>query len=79
MIRIADNKRGITEEVQRRGFAPFFIPQTLGRSTGLGLSLSYQIVDELYYIYSYPELFKYMSNEKTLSYEQLALSMGYPF
>ncbi len=26
--------------------------------------------DELYHIYSYPELFKYMSNEKTLSWEQ---------
>jgi ribosomal-protein-alanine N-acetyltransferase len=26
--------------------------------------------DELYHIYSYPELFKYMSNEKMLSWEQ---------
>ncbi len=26
--------------------------------------------DELFQIYSYPELFKYMSNEKTLSWEQ---------
>ncbi len=26
--------------------------------------------DELYHIYSYPELFKYMSNEKKLSWEQ---------
>jgi ribosomal-protein-alanine N-acetyltransferase len=26
--------------------------------------------DELYHIYSYPELFKYMSNEKNLSWEQ---------
>jgi ribosomal-protein-alanine N-acetyltransferase len=27
--------------------------------------------DELYHIYSYPELFKYMSNEKTLSWEEI--------
>ncbi|MEG4088347.1 AAA family ATPase [Microcoleus sp. Pol12B4] len=46
VIRICDNGRGMTEEVNRRLFDPFFTTKPVGKGTGLGLSISYQIVVE---------------------------------
>ncbi|NDJ21619.1 PAS domain S-box protein [Nostoc sp. B(2019)] len=44
MIRIADNGLGMTEEVCNRLFDPFFTTKPVGKGTGMGLSISYQIV-----------------------------------
>lgn len=46
IIRIIDNGMGMTEEVQKRLFNPFFTTKPIGKGTGLGLSISYQIVVE---------------------------------
>ncbi|WP_318670498.1 sensor histidine kinase [Nostoc flagelliforme] len=46
VIRIADNGSGISEEIQSRLFDPFFTTKPVGRGTGMGLSISYQIITE---------------------------------
>ncbi|NER36939.1 MAG: response regulator [Oscillatoria sp. SIO1A7] len=43
-IRIADNGPGMTDAVQKRLFDPFFTTKTVGKGTGLGMAISYQIV-----------------------------------
>jgi two-component system, NtrC family, sensor kinase len=43
-IRISDNGLGMTEAVQKRLFDPFFTTKPVGKGTGLGMSISYQIV-----------------------------------
>lgn len=46
IIRIADNGPGMTESVCHRLFDPFFTTKPVGKGTGMGLSISYQIVTE---------------------------------
>jgi signal transduction histidine kinase len=46
VIRITDNGMGMTEEVQQKLFNPFFTTKPIGKGTGLGLPISYQIVVE---------------------------------
>ncbi|MEH1900535.1 MAG: PAS domain-containing protein [Nostoc sp.] len=44
IISIADNGAGMTEEVRKRLFDPFFTTKPVGKGTGMGLSISYQII-----------------------------------
>ncbi|MBI4779967.1 MAG: PAS domain-containing protein [Oscillatoriophycideae cyanobacterium NC_groundwater_1537_Pr4_S-0.65um_50_18] len=46
IICIADNAGGMPESVQARLFDPFFTTKPIGKGTGLGLYISYQIVVE---------------------------------
>jgi len=43
-IRIYDNGSGMTEEVRNKLFDPFFTTKPIGKGTGLGMSISYEIV-----------------------------------
>src|ERR1700716_1678680 len=43
-IRIRDNGTGIPTEVKEKMFNPFFTTKPAGEGTGLGLSLSYDII-----------------------------------
>ncbi len=43
-IRVHDNGNGIPEEIRDKIFQPFFTTKPTGQGTGLGLSLSYDIV-----------------------------------
>ncbi len=46
VITISDNGSGMSELVQARIFDPFYTTKEVGRGTGMGLSISYQIVTE---------------------------------
>ncbi|MDZ8186237.1 MAG: ATP-binding protein [Nostoc sp. ChiSLP02] len=43
-IAIADNGFGMPADVQQRIFEPFFTTKPVGKGTGMGLSISYQII-----------------------------------
>jgi two-component system, NtrC family, sensor kinase len=45
-IAIADNGPGMPPAVQQRVFDPFFTTKPVGKGTGMGMSISYQIVTE---------------------------------
>lgn len=45
-IAIADNGCGIPEELQQRIFEPFFTTKPVGKGTGMGMSISHQIITE---------------------------------
>ena len=46
LIRISDNGVGMTDAVCNRLFDPFFTTKPVGKGTGMGLSISYQIVTD---------------------------------
>ena len=43
-IKVADNGNGIPQKIKDKIFQPFFTTKPTGQATGLGLSLSYDIV-----------------------------------
>jgi two-component system, NtrC family, sensor kinase len=45
-IWIKDNIIGIPETIQKRIFDPFFTTKDVGKGTGLGMSISYQIITD---------------------------------
>ncbi|MEG4058664.1 MULTISPECIES: ATP-binding protein [unclassified Microcoleus] len=45
-IRISDNGSGMKEEVRRKIFDPFYTTKQVGKGTGIGLSITYQIIVE---------------------------------
>jgi len=45
-ISIRDNGQGITPDIKQKIFDPFFTTKPIGKGIGLGLSISYQIVEK---------------------------------
>lgn len=47
-IKIIDNGSGIPQEIQKNIFNPFFTTKPIGQGTGLGMSISHQIITEMH-------------------------------
>jgi two-component system, NtrC family, sensor kinase len=45
-IKIRDNGKGMSEKIRQKLFNPFFTTKPVGKGTGMGLSISYQIITE---------------------------------
>ncbi|QHG20208.1 ATP-binding protein [Nostoc sp. ATCC 53789] len=45
-ITITDNGSGIPESIQKEIFNPFFTTKPVGKGTGMGMAISYQIINE---------------------------------
>jgi signal transduction histidine kinase len=45
-IAIADNGLGMSEQVRQKIFDPFFTTKPIGKGTGMGMSIGYQIIVE---------------------------------
>jgi light-regulated signal transduction histidine kinase (bacteriophytochrome) len=45
-VSIEDNGRGVQENIQNKLFDPFFTTKPVGKGIGLGLSISYQIIEQ---------------------------------
>jgi signal transduction histidine kinase len=45
-VRIRDNGFGIAPEIKDKIFDPFFTTKPVGRGTGMGLAISYQVVEK---------------------------------
>jgi signal transduction histidine kinase len=43
-IRVKDNGSGVSESIRDKIFQPFFTTKPTGQGTGLGLSMSYDII-----------------------------------
>ncbi|BAY60015.1 integral membrane sensor signal transduction histidine kinase [Calothrix brevissima NIES-22] len=48
-IAIADNGTGMTEDIRQRIFDPFFTTKPVGKGTGMGMSISYQIITQTHH------------------------------
>ena len=46
VISIADNGVGMTDDIKQKIFDPFFTTKPVGQGTGMGLSISHQIITE---------------------------------
>jgi len=46
MIKIKDNGAGMSEQVKRRIFEPFFTTKPVGIGTGLGMSITFGIIEK---------------------------------
>jgi two-component system, NtrC family, sensor kinase len=45
-ISISDNGKGMSEDIKNRIFDPFFTTKEIGKGTGMGMAISYQIITE---------------------------------